>query len=362
MGRKRDYYNAFVAAANLSGMTRRGRTIFPRRIVAAGNRFRTGGSRTQTRSRRRMQSGRGVTFEHDRQRVYRRKRMPYRKKRRWIKAIKRNDALDLKKCGAQTYVFNTSVTDSNNNPANHGFMNFALYGAHDTATSINNDLHYIGENDNELDSTANLGVHIDQSTRLYFQSGVLDLTIRNSTFRNDSVGGNVLEGTLEVDIYEITSRKKWTEFDKTAQSLIELNDVAAIFDEAETDMKGIRGANGADYRLRGMTPWDATYAISRYGIKIHKKTKYRISAGNTITYQTRDPKNRSISYLALNEAAGGNLPGWTKWMLVYYKLIPGLTPGTADGTYVTKLDVGVTRKYMYKVPNRTEKRTSHVAR
>lgn len=354
--RKRDFYG------NIVRTIRRVNRSAPIRNVYAGVGSMFARRGTMGRLRRYGRSGQGVTFEHDRQRVYRRKRMPYKKKRRWIKLIKRNDAIDLKKCGAQTYVFNTSLTNTNTNALNHGFVNLSLYGAHDTVSTHNNDLHYIGENDNEGNPTLGQGVTVEPSTKLCFQSAVLDLTIRNSTVQNDSVSGDVLAGVLEVDVYEVSSKKRWSEFDKTANALVEYNDVGALFDEAESEISGINGASGADYRKRGMTPWDQTYALSRYGIKIHKKTKYRISAGNTITYQARDPKNRVISYQALNEIAGGNKPGWTKWVLIYYKLVPGLQVGPGDGAYSTKLDIGITRKYMYKVPNRTEKRTSHVAR
>ncbi len=355
--RKRDFYGNIVRTIRRVGRSAPVRVGFGHlgRMAASG---RTSRLRRSAFGR----SGQGVTFEHDRQRVYKRKRMPFRKKRRWIKLIKRNDAIDLKKCGAQTYVFNTSISNTNTNAANHGFVNLSLYGGHDTVSSVNNDLHFIGENEQELDPTAAAGVTVSDSTKLFFQSAVLDLTIRNSTVENNSVSGPISAGVLEVDVYEVTSKRRWSEFDKASASLAEYNDMGAVFDEAETSTLGINGAGGADYRKRGMTPWDQTYALSRYGIKIHKKTKYRISAGNTITYQTRDPKNRSISYLALNEIAGGNKPGWTKWVLIYYKLVPGLTPGAADGQYTTKLDIGVTRKYMYKIQNRTEKRTSHYVR
>lgn len=351
--RKRDYYGNIVRTIRRVGRSAPVRVG----LSSLGRSFTSPGRLRRSYAR----SGQGVTFEHDRQRVYRRKRMPRKKKRRWIKMIKRNDAIDLKKCGAQTYVFNTSFTNTNTTSTFHGFVNVSLYGAHDASTSYNNDLHYIGENENELDSTATLGVTVAPSTKLFFQSAVLDVTIRNASVQNFAAG-NIAAGTLEVDVYEVTSKKKWSEFDKAGGALVEYGDVGSIFTEAAGDTLGINNSGSDDYRLRGMTPWDMTYALSRYGIKIHKKTKYRISAGNTITYQCRDPKNRAISYQALNEIAGGNKPGWTKWILVYYKLIPGLTVGTSEGAYTISISVGVTRKYMYKVQNRTEKRTSHQAR
>jgi hypothetical protein len=290
--------------------------------------------------------------------------MPRRKRKKWRRLLRLNDAIDLKKCGSRTYVFNKATFNENTNPLNHGVIDIPLYSAHDAGESYRNDLHYIGENENELIPTAAHGVTVHPSTKVFFRSAVLDLTIRNSSTRITSVSPEVgtLEGTLEVDIYLLTSSKKWCEFDEATQALKEYGSIGQIFDEAETDISGINNQGAADYRKRGMTPWDSTYALARYGVKVLKKTKYRISAGNTITYQMRDPKNRVLSYQQLSEAAGGNKPGWTKWVYIVYKLVPGLTVGTAVDEYRTRLDVGITRKYMYKIENGTEKRVSHYVR
>jgi len=347
-----------------SAASKAGRYATRKLFKMGARRFR--GVKRKRLNSKNMTTGRGVTFEHDKAFIYRRKRMPYKKRRRWKRLIKLDRAIDLKKCGSRTYVFNTLVQSTNSNDANQGHFNACLYGAHDPARSYINDLHYIGENDRENDPNAAQGVTIQPSTKIFFRSAVLDVTIRNSSKRVTVVGSpNTYQedGTLEVDIYEITSSKKWVEFDESTGSLAEYGQLMDVFDEAETDIKGINNANAADYRKRGMTPWESTYALSRYGIKILKKTKYRISAGNTITYQMRDPKNRVMSYQGLNELAGGNKPGWTKWVYIVYKLVPGLPVGdTSVGDYFTGIDVGITRKYMYKVQNGTDKRVSHVSR
>lgn len=305
-------------------------------------------------------SGQGVTFESDKARVYRRKRMPKRKRRKWRKLIKLDRAIDLKKCGSRTYVFNAQETDESNVAGEQGVFHCALYSGESTLKTYLGDVQYICKTDNELSPTADLGVTVSRTSKLFFMSGVLDLTIRNTSY---FPSGGSLSGlaTLEVDIYEVISKRPWFEKDD-ATTLKAWPNIQQLFTECEGDMKGINNADPLEYNFRGVTPWDQTYALSRFGIKILKKTKYRISNGNTITYQMRDPKNRVISKNRGKELAGVNVPGWTRHVLIYYKTIPGILVGTDPGATSQQISIGITRKYMYKVENGTEKRASYISR
>ena len=82
---------------------------------------------------------------------------------------------------------------------------------------------------------------------------------------------------------------------------------------------------------------------------------------DTFTYQVRDPKRRVITEEKMREAVGGNLPRWTRHLLIIFKLVPGLTVGSTDGTYKEQLYMGITRKYFYKIEGVNADRDRYLA-
>ena len=101
------------------------------------------GSRTRTmQKRKRKTSGLGVTFEHDRQPIYLRKPMPFKKKRNWIQFNKKVNAVAEKELGTRTVVFNTQFNAINDIETNHGVRDVALYSLNSTRAQ-GNDLNNI---------------------------------------------------------------------------------------------------------------------------------------------------------------------------------------------------------------------------
>jgi len=126
-----------------------------------------------------------------------------------------------------------------------------------------------------------------------------------------------------------------------------------------TDAIGGAGTEVA-LTLRGVTPFDLTYALSNFKIKILRKTKYTIAQGDQITYQMRDPGRHVKLQRELTSNEGPIYPGLTRIILVIGKLSPGIPVGPGDQTFQEVLDFGVTRKYFYKVENWTEDRTRYL--
>ena len=89
------------------------RRVYSRKRTRSGTiKFRP--SRPSLRMARRgkgMTSGRGVTFEHDRQFIYKKKRMPRFKKRRWKRFVKNVQFMGAKSLGTRTVVFNSQYTN-----------------------------------------------------------------------------------------------------------------------------------------------------------------------------------------------------------------------------------------------------------
>lgn len=65
-----------------------------------------------------------------------------------------------------------------------------------------------------------------------------------------------------------------------------------------------------------------------------------------MTYQIRDPKRHVWSNTKIGSWESGNMPKATRWLLFIAKSVPGYD---MDGTGRVRIDIGVTRKYMYKI-------------
>lgn len=355
-----------------SGMyLRSGRVVGQRRRRTPAPAFRNVRPRTtyaQARTvRRRMPvEGRGVTNQHDRQLIYKKRRMPKRLKRRWRSFKRKVSYIAEKNLGTNTVVFNGRYTFSNSNLSNHGVAEISLYGQASTQV-LYSDLRNIGAIQWTGDFTAAAGYPVDLTTKFYFQSAVVDVTMRNvSEF---TLGGDLnTAATLEVDLYEISVNKSGGSF-LTGGSVIgnAFNGLIQYFGRGDNDTKvignvgPIAGASSIEPEKRGTTPWDHPDAISKFGIKIWKKTKFFIASGQTSTYQYRDPRRHVTSLMHLNEATSCNKVGWTRHILVIFKAVPGINIGSGPGETTEKMTIGVTRKYMYKQEGVNQTRDVHIA-
>lgn len=316
------------------------------------NRYR---SYTQQKRKNSTRSGQGVTFQNDRRLIYKKKAMPYKKKKRWLRQVRTVNAVNERELGTQTVVFNTSIVTQNNNSTLHGTETLALYSVTSNNTWLN-DLTYLHEMDNVTDPTAVLGTTVDDTTKYMFQSGIMDITMRNTSRFAD--GGADLNGncTLEVDVYEMTIKRK------TITGTTQLRDINEIFNDGSGDTKDIApgtlavGATSINIDERGCTPWDIPQALGKFGVKIYKKTKLFISNGQTSTYQVRDPKRHVFSRGRMADTPGVNMPGATRFIYIVFKAVPGIEVGLLPGETIEEMTFGVTRKYMYKIEGRNASR------
>lgn len=284
-------------------------------------------------------SGQGVTSQYDKKTVYRKKRMPYRKKKRWIGFSKKVNAVLEKAVGTKTIVRNAQLS-STDLTAGQTWMYCHLYGRDgSTTTSVEcgqDDIAKITDNDATL----------DQTSRINFGSGVLDLTMTNlSTITDDSNQNS----SLEVDIYEIGYGSR--EADVATLTGLFANS-ASITTPVNAAVPSITSVD------RGVTPFDFPEALSRCKVKILKKTKYFLSYGQCATYQVRIAKNYTwpVSYI---QSGDNNMivPYVTRSLIIVTKGVP-----TVDATKVLKnLQVGVTRKYTYKIYEQVKKQDNIIA-
>lgn len=323
----------------------------PRRRGSAIMRLRGSGRNLRRRyprlNRTGVSSGRGVTIQHDRTSIYRKKYMPRFKKRRWKAFRRKVNAIAEKELGSRTVVFNNTVQFQETTPGLQVHGTLALYPQFSTEAHLA-DLSTLVNWENDGNSTAAAGETIDETTKFIFQSGVLDMTIRNTSNDGSDPASILSDYAMEVDVYEMTMKR--TAMDGPTS----LNNLRSVFAVGEADTKKLDAAPIALQVIRrGCTPWDVPATLSRYGLKILKKTKLFLPSGGTATYQIRDPKRHVAPMAALRDSLGFNKPGWTRIVYLIAKPVVSLP---VDLDHIPELSVGVTRKYLYKIEGMNDTR------
>lgn len=305
-------------------------------------------SRNMT-SRRMPTTGRGVTVQHDRVGIYRKKSMPRRRRKVWKRFTRKVHAIAEKELGSRTYLLNQLLTFNQTSSGKQVIGAVALYPQESTDLYMN-DLNNLSALENQGNPTAAAGITVDPTTKIIFKSAVMDLTIRNTS--NDGTGVLLPDYALELDIYEITVGKPCITSPTSPHK-----DLLVTFARGALLTQDIAGVPfGIDLDDRGCTPWELPFALSRYKIKILKKTKLFLSINGTATYQIRDPKRHVASIDSLENTAGHNRVGWTRHVLFIAKPIPGLNVTSA---LVPEISVGLTKKYLYKVEGANETRDTY---
>lgn len=264
----------------------------------------------------------GVTSQRDAILQYRRKPMPWRKKRKWVNFVKKVHAVSQKDEGTKVVIRNNTITCSWDNTDQFACCT-TLYGLRgsDTSFSVGNaDLNAIMGADAAADT---------QWEHVRFTSAIMDVTLCNT-------GAN----RLEIDIYEIGYGGR-----QSGQNL--LSDLASSLTSAPLPGTGYAAVTTA---TRGFTPFEAP-AFSAKGYRIFKKTKYFIPPNEILTYQMRDPKDRRIDgaqVWSVGVGTNAQMSYVTKNLLIIGKAVPGSSfAGAGDQNIYT---VGVTRTYKYKDP------------
>jgi len=312
-------------------------------------------SGTGTGTRTKYRSRTGVTSQHDYSLIYRKKSMPYGKRKRWTAFLRKNIAADMALMGTKTFVFNHTVirtcenynSSSTTPPAAGSPQDCAvchLYGATSAVGDTDIQESEIGYRDIHriTDALVNGSPEGDvsrgafETTKLLFGSAVIDITITNlAPVVDGETGLEFYGGRLEVDLYDIVYRK--TTADRGFHGLrLMFNDAATRQDDPQSPWQR------PTFLTRGWTPFDTPQALSQQGIKILKKTKYFMSPNTSVTYQVRDARNRLIDLLDGLQPSGLARKGYTRTLLILFKVVAGeVKPG--------RLAVGCTRKYMLKL-------------
>lgn len=287
--------------------------------------------------RQNIRSGAGVTSQYDTKWIYRKKNMNRRKKKAWGGFVKKVRAALMKDVGTKTVVFNHGLRSDFNSTGQQAFT-ATLYGADGDAPSIvqcgSNDIRAIFTNDAEL---------TNPTSKAVFMSGCLDITMVNMSTKTGTEEERALG--LEVDIYDIGYYRKFDAYNPREPFL-----------QAATDTLPINGLEpGIEIYSRGATPWDLPDALSK-GIKIFSKKKFFLGKGETATYQLRNAKNYSFNRSTIDDTDNNFvIPKVTRTLMIIVKGLPW-----ADGHVNKSLQIGTTRKYMYKVLQDNVDKDNHI--
>lgn len=295
--------------------------------VKAYGMYKRARSYTKNITKKRSAPSAGITQQHDSRMVYRRKRMPYKKKKSWIRFSKKVKAVITKAVSTRTILHNNQVTTSAGQvgvPQSYQFH--LLYGKKgDTANSALD-----SGVDDIWRSLTGTGTTVSNALKYHFTSAILDITCHNT--------GNA---TQEVDIYHI---QFWKESNCTSPE-------AAVI-RAQNDTPTGTSSTALLMSDRGATPFEFPMLIRNTGMKILKKIKYFVVPGQAITYQIRDSRNRVITGDEINDGSGTGAapanggefvqPGWTQGVMIIHRPLPGVSVAAQN------LVTGSTRKYSFK--------------
>lgn len=275
-------------------------------------------NRNMNSNRKYATSGRSVTYQKDVARVYRRRRMPKRKRRVWRRFIHKVRAVNEKDLGTISVVRNSQIIGASFS-GEQGVTCCELYGLDGSV--------YPGADDLRAFTQSHNSGAIPTNSRYRFCSGVLDITFTCVADPDDP-----LSHTMELDLYDMVYRG-YTRFGNPID----------LFNDAASDTPTFGTAGNLTLNTLGATPFQFPSALS--SLKILNKRKYFLSNGHSATYQIRDPKNRVFLTDAIdNHINSDAMRGWTRIVFFVFKHVPIAAGSIPPIT----LAIGCTRTYKVK--------------
>jgi len=295
------------------------------------------GRRTSTSSRGSSTGTRAatVTQQHDIKSLYRRKRMPKRKKRKWVKFVQKVKAVEASGRGNQSVVINDTYIDSWPNTLQtggyrwQGISEVNLYSVNADVKGGRDKDYILNEITNwqtRKEATTGIEAIADQATLLANELKRIKVPMNHA--RIDITYTNTSQVTLEIDLYVIKHKVKQARNATGYTSLIEAQDQYNIQltngDQKlyYSDGSVINSGAGTltSLRSRGVTPFNTPGLNLNAGATVLNKTKVLIAPGSSVTRQYSENKHKfiyphlseyktrydkdTITYLAIAKATG----------------------------------------------------------
>lgn len=219
------------------------------------------------------------TFQNDAQMRYRKKRMPKRKRRRWVRFVKRVRHVDLAMQPLQIYTKEGTVNLTS--AANQGQVWSRMLGGMTVAN--NDEILQVFKSAYNLSTEASCAPY-----KIYLKSICMDVQMTNT--------GSY---PIIVDMYTLVCRKTWD----TAE------DIGASFVNALGEIQAPAGGGSLTSSKTALTLFDAPNFCEFW--RIQSKKEFIIGGSNTITVQLRNPANRYFDGKEIISNAQAK-PGFTK--------------------------------------------------
>ena len=289
----------------------------------------------RTKRRGNVKSGQGITLQRDRAAIYRRKRAPRRVRYRAKRSFRSFKSKVLKMKGHRTLMTNRSVVIGGTGTADkQAITSFVLFGGRVDGVGSATSRGYDDMNDMRTrdymmgDFTGDAERRwASGEIKWYVKTAVMDMTIQNTS---------ELQFALEMDIYEFVCGEMPTAAGPDVESAI------AYYQQDVYNVGSLGAAvTTLEQTDRGATPFEFGVPMSKFKMKILKKTKYFIPYGDVVTYQIRQSKIRTLGHSVYRN----NSPTtrYTHGVYIVSKPVP------AEASQEHQYTVGCTRKYKYVV-------------
>lgn len=262
-------------------------------VAKSGKRRKTGKGSGSSRS-----GTNNVTFQHDYAHIYSRKKAPRSVRRRARKAAFSFNKRLVASLGQKTWnrsgVFASGTITPTGLGNSQSVFDLGLFGGNSTGSNTWGDLYAIAAGNGD-------GLN-DVTGKLWFQSACLDVQLKNTTGLGEGFPTAV---TICVELYTVYARRDGYFF--PGEDWNEAMDNQDLLDNG--------GAKATPLSLNA-TPFDAPGFGSSW--LIAKKVRYRISPGNSVYLQMRDPKRKCFDTARFEWDSGSEntriktFKGWTR--------------------------------------------------
>lgn len=326
-------YNSFFRPRSLSfkppayGSGRRTRTM---RRGYTGKSF----SRTRTKNKKAIEPP-PVTGQFDYKTDYVRKRMPRRRRKRWLRFRRKVQYINDKGLGLKSHIvsFEQKLTTTAITSNAFGEELFSCDGK-----SNHKDLGDIARNAlgaafNNQQITAAGPSH---SKSIHFESANMEVSIHNTGLN-----------TVVLEVYHVRCRKDGLQFSDGS-----FNEMLGYYRQGFLKTEQIEdpdtgtilpGASLIAFDTPGTTPFQCPMFCSYF--QVLKREKFTIPVGGLIQKSLRIPKNR---WLNIDNLRSKNvLRGWTEGFLFQFQGVPQDEFGVPEPASPTTLNIFTVRRYSY---------------
>lgn len=237
--------------------------------------------RTSTNASRQSSAPAPITAESDWRSVYKRRPYPRRRRRQWVRFVRKTKAV-IAKSLAPSFLVRLRSGAATANPLRQNYIvSHTVLGAYGSQ-DVMRDILSVAQRVNELSAepTSPLIDNLDPS-RFCISGWMCETQLMN--------GG---ETTAYIDCYYWMSIANYRETSNTTLGGVELGDLwyKTMFQSAPNFPTGGSPLDPSDY---GVTPYQSA-SLAKY-IRIYKKTRIKLSPGATAQLETRSGKDNWIN-------------------------------------------------------------------